>query len=386
MKKLVIAGLLGLGLWTSGFAQAEEKVDFALFVSPTCVHCNKLKREYWPLLKEKYKDTVRFTEYDITVPGNNLIFTDTAHAYGLNDKQIGYPAAAVGSTFLVGYPTEIGAYAEAAIEKAQLLQEKTNVVLDSQENTIEAARAGFQKITFWAIIGAGLVDGVNPCAFAVIVFFISFLTVYKYNRREIILVGSAYCLAVFVAYFLLGLGTFKFLYAMRGFSYVIKAFYILTAAICLLFFVLSLYDFWVYTKTQKSDGMILQLSQNSKVRIHKIMGFFLRDKQKSTVRLVLAALVVGFTVSLIEAVCTGQVYLPTCVLIMQDPQFRAQAAFYLVLYNLMFIVPLVAVFVLALVGYESKGLNDFFKKHLGITKLLLCLVFLGLFLLLVGNI
>ena len=386
MKKWVILCLLGLGLWTSSFAKTEEKVDFVLFVSPTCVHCNKLKREYWPVLKKKYKDTVHFIEYDITVPGNNLIFSDTAHAYGLSDKQIGYPAAAVGSTFLVGYPTEIGTYAEAAIEKAQLLQEKTNLVLDSQENTAEAVRANFQKITFWAIIGAGLVDGVNPCAFAVIVFFISFLTVYKYNRREIILVGSAYCLAVFLAYFLLGFGAFKFLYAMRGFSYVIKAFYILTAAVCLLFFALSIYDFWIYTKTKKSDKMILQLSQNSKVRIHKIMGFFLRDKQKSTFRLVLAALIVGFTVTLVEAVCTGQVYLPTCVLIMQEPQFRVRAAFYLVLYNLMFVVPLITVFVLALIGYESKGLSDFFKKHLGITKLLLCLVFLGLFLLLIGNI
>lgn len=386
MKKWLILCVLVLGAAMSSFAQTEEKVDFVLFVSPTCVHCNKLKREYWPVLKEKYKDTVRFTEYDISVPGNNLIFTDTAHAYGLSDRQIGYPAAAVGSTFLVGYPTEIGTYAQAAIEKAQLLHEKTNVVLDAQQNTQEAVRADFQKITFWAIIGAGLVDGVNPCAFAVIVFFISFLTVYKYNRREIILVGSAYCLAVFAAYFLLGLGAFKFLYAMRGFSYVIKTFYILTAGVCLVFFVLSIYDFWVYTKTKKSESMILQLSKNSKVRIHKIMGFFLRDKQASAPRLVLAALTVGFVVSLIEAVCTGQVYLPTCVLIMQDPQFRVRAAFYLVLYNLMFIVPLIAVFVLALVGYESKGLNDFFKKHLGITKLLLCLVFLGLFLLLVRNI
>ena len=52
----------------------------------------------------------------------------------------------------------------------------------------------------------------------------------------------------------------------------------------------------------------------------------------------------------------------------------------------MFVVPLITVFVLALLGYESKGFNEFFKKHLGITKLLLCLVFLGLFVLLLGNI
>lgn len=382
MKKWLTVFILFLCA-SAGFAQNAQKVEFALFVSPTCVHCNHLKREYWPQLKEKYKDTVHFTEYDLSVDGNHLVFIETAKAYGLTDG-LGYPAAAVGKTFLMGYPTEIGTYAEAAIERALALGEKTDVRTAAKADG-EPEKA-FKKITFWAIVGAGLVDGINPCAFAVIVFFISFLTVYKYNRREIVLVGAAYCLAVFCAYLLLGLGVFKFLYAMRGFSYVIKGFYILTAGLCLLFFALSVYDFWVYFKTKKADGMLLQLPLGLKTRIHKIMGFFLRDKNKSAFRLTLAALAVGFGVSLVEAVCTGQVYVPTCVLIMQDAAFRTRAAFYLVLYNLMFIVPLVAVFVLALAGYESKGFSDFLKKHLGLTKLLLCVVFLGLFVLLVGNI
>ena len=383
MKRGILVAVL---LVLAASAWAQEKVEYALFVSPSCVHCNKLKREYWGALKEKYKDTVHFTEYDLSVPENNLLFNQTAQAYGIKAEERGYPAAAVGSTFLMGYPTEIRTYSEEAIEKAQLLHEKTNIQAITANQVQQTAEQAFKKITFWAIIGSGLVDGINPCAFAVIVFFISFLTVYKYTRREIILVGISYCVAVFVAYLLLGLGVFKFLYAMRGFAYVIKAFYILTAALCLLFFVLAIYDFIIYRKTKKTDGMLLQLPHGLKVRIHKIMGFFLRDKQKSTVRLVLAALAVGFCVSLVEAVCTGQVYVPTCVLIMQDPQFRARAAFYLVLYHLMFIVPLVTVFVLALIGYESKGFNDFLKKHLGLMKILLCLVFLALFVLLVGNI
>lgn len=383
MKKcILIAALfvLAVSVW------AQEKVEYVLFVSPSCVHCNKLKQEYWGPLKEKFKDTVRFTEYDITIPENNLLFNQTAEAYGIKPEERGYPAAAVGSTYLMGYPTEIGTYSEAAIEKAQLLHEKTNVRTIASEQVQQEAQQAFKKITFWAIIGSGLVDGINPCAFAVIVFFISFLTVYKYTRREILLVGASYCVAVFAAYLLLGLGVFKFLYAMRGFAYVIKAFYIITALLCLMFFVFSIYDLVLYRKTKKTNGMLMQLPLSLKTRIHKIMGFFLRDKQKSTFRLVLAALAVGFCVSLVEAVCTGQVYVPTCVLIMQDPQFRARAAFYLVLYNLMFIVPLVLVFVLALLGYESKGFNDFLKKHLVLTKVLLSIVFLALFLLLLGNI
>lgn len=386
MKKLFLLIVLfasaGVSLWAQ--TERQEPVEFALFVSPTCVHCNKLKQEYWDKLQAKYPANVHFTMYDISQDGNNLIFMQTAKAYGVPDNKLGYPAAAVGSSFLMGYPNQIGTYAENAIEKALLLHEKTTVVTEAAGE--EKTREAFSEITFWAIIGAGLVDGINPCAFAVIVFFISFLTVYKYTRREIIIVGVSYCIAVFLAYLLLGIGVFKFLYALHGFATVIKVFYIITAVLCLVFFGLALYDFILYTKTKKSDGMLLQLPLSLKKRVHQIMGFFLRDKQKSTLRLTLAAFAVGFGVSLIEAVCTGQVYVPTCVLIMQDPAYRVQALFYLILYNIMFIIPLVLVLMLALLGYESKTFNDLLKKHLGLTKICLCLVFLGLFILLLSNI
>lgn len=377
MKKwlscILLAGAV-LPLWAAN----TQKVDYVMFVSPTCVHCKHFENEYLPVLKEKYKDTVNFILYDVSKDGNNLILQETAKAYG---QRPAYPTVVVGNTYLVGYPNEIRTYSASAIEKARLLGRKTQVYQPRQD-----ARTAFTKITFWAIIGAGLVDGINPCAFAVIIFFISFLTVYKYTRREIIVVGASYCAAVFVAYVLIGLGLFQFLYAMKGFYWVIKGFYILTALLCFAFFALALYDFWIYQKTKKSEKMLLQLPQNLKVRVHKIMHFFLQDKKDSLWRLTLAALAVGFCVSLVEAVCTGQVYLPTVVLIMQDPAFRLRAVMYLLLYNLMFIVPLVVVFALALMGCESKRFNDFFKKHLGLTKLLFCVVFLALFWLLVGNI
>lgn len=376
MKRFLLSCVLALFATSVGIA--AQTVEFAVFVSPTCVHCKHFENEYLPVLQEKYKDQVHFSLYDISKDNNNLRLQETAKLFG---KTPAYPTAIVGDTYMIGYPHEIKTYAENAIEKARLLGQPTQLAAVKQDT-----KAAFSKITFWAIIGAGLVDGINPCAFAVIVFFVSFLTVYRYTRREIIIVGSSYCVAVFAAYVLIGLGLFQFLYAMKGFYWVIKAFYILTAGLCLIFFVLALYDFWIYKKTGRSEKMLLQLPQNLKVRVHKIMHFFLRDKQDNVWRLMLAALAVGFCVSLVEAVCTGQVYLPTVVLIMQDPAFRLKAVVYLLLYNLMFIVPLISVFALAIAGYESKTFSDLLKKHLGLTKLLLCVVFLGLFLLLAGNI
>lgn len=249
----------------------------------------------------------------------------------------------------------------------------------------EFYRKKFSEITLWAIISAGLVDGINPCAFAVIIFFVSFLAVYKYDRNEIIAVGSAYCFAVFLTYLLLGLGLFRFLYAFQGFQMVMWAFKYLTIALCAVFFLLTLYDFIIYQKTKNADRVLLQLSKKNKERIHKVTRFFMRDKEKSLFRLICAAFVSGIIISLVEAVCTGQVYLPTIALMLKDTGsghfFRALE--YLLLYNLMFIVPLVAVLVLTIAGYEAKGFNAFLKKYLGLTKALLCLVFLALLVLLI---
>jgi hypothetical protein len=52
----------------------------------------------------------------------------------------------------------------------------------------------------------------------------------------------------------------------------------------------------------------------------------------------------------------------------------------------MFILPLLSVFILSAIGYKSEGINNFFKKHLGVAKILLSLVFLGLGLMLLRNI
>lgn len=255
----------------------------------------------------------------------------------------------------------------------------------SSDNASDFYRNKFSEITLWAIISAGLVDGINPCAFAVIIFFVSFLAVYKYDRKEIIAVGGAYCLAVFITYLLLGLGLFRFLYAFQGFQMVMWIFKYLTIGLCAVFFLLTLYDFIIYQKTKNADRVLLQLSKKNKERIHKVTRFFMRDKEKSIFRLICAAFVSGIIISLVEAVCTGQVYLPTIALMLKDTGSGhfLRAVEYLLLYNLMFIVPLVAILVLTIAGYEAKGFNAFLKKYLGLTKALLCLVFLALLILLI---
>ncbi len=423
MKKilLLLAVLAGAGL---SFAQTApaEKVTAVYFGSPYCGHCQHFEREFLNGFLERNKDRMEFVKVDVTQ--DNLTFMAALKAYGAEFP--GTPAMAVGDEFLMGYPQQIGQLADKAVENAFLSGAKTRVSITPAHKRLTKENAGqveptvqkrapetapavqtsasspvvpaaqeagvvshesvFKQLTFWMIAGAGLVDGINPCAFAVIVFFISFLSVYKYTRREMLVVGTAYCLAVFLAYVLLGLGAFKFLYAIQGFYYVMWTVKAGTVLLCAGFLAACVYDFIHYYRTKDASGLVLQLPAKYKTFIHKVMHAFLKDRNKSVWRLGAAAVAVGFIVSLVEAVCTGQVYLPTIVVVLKEANGHfLRAAGYLLFYNLMFIVPLVGVFLLALAGYESKTFGGWLKKHLGLTKILLCLVFAALLLVLIKN-
>lgn len=387
ISRIIKPLLLTLAFFAVSFGAWAKPVDAVLFTSPYCPHCRHLKQDGFPqAFKEKHQDKVRLTEYDLTQDANNVIFSQTLEAYHLDNA--GIPMLIVGETVLQGYPTQIGPGADAAVQKAIDNNEETRVpgLQKEEAHSLQTHEMLFSQITLWAIIGAGLADGVNPCAFAVIVFFVSFLAAYKYTKKEIVIVGAAYCAAVFLAYVLMGLGAFHVLYAMKAFRYVTLAVQWGMVGLCGVFLLLSIYDFVVYQRTKKSEKMLLQLPTNYKVYIHKVMRFFLKDKHSSMWRLLLAAFIVGFVVSGVEAVCTGQVYLPTIVVILKEVnQHFWRATEFLLLYNLMFILPLVLIFVLTLCGKESATFNDWLKKHLGLTKFILCCVFLGLLILLLAT-
>jgi cytochrome c biogenesis protein CcdA len=63
---------------------------------------------------------------------------------------------------------------------------------------------------------------------------------------------------------------------------------------------------------------------------------------------------------------------------MTVPKLRAYAFLNLILYNVMFIIPLVGVFVAAFLGITSENLAVLSKKHTGHVKLLTGILFIGL--------
>lgn len=352
------------------FSDAQGKPTVIVFFSPHCGVCLKLKAEILPKLEEKYQGKVDWLELNIYNPQNLGLLNSLSEQFR-HEKAL-VPSVFVGDTFLVGFK-EIKENLERTIESS--LGKKTSLSAFLKTDLFKL----FEKISILAIMGSGLADGINPCAFAVIVFFVSFLGVYGYRKKEIIYVGTFYCLAVFITYLLLGLGFFKFIYSFKETYLFIKSFYYFVAFFCFLMGLLSLYDYFKLRKTGESEQTILQLPKFFKKRINIVIGSRMREKKYPGVgSLIITSFIVGFLVSLLEAVCTGQVYVPTIVFILKNASLRLKALTYLLLYNLMFIFPLAVIFLLSLIGVSSLKFNNFLKRNLGKIKIIMAFVFFAL--------
>lgn len=377
IKKLFLIACLLLVSFSAEASLFERKgqVVVRVFYLPTCRACHKVMEDIIPSLQKKYRDRVRWEYIDASIEADYKKFVSLEKQAG---RSLGTPALVIGKNILVGV-TETADSLDRLIAGELARDGTQDFVLD--ESGVDLLER-FKSFGPWAIVGAGLVDGFNPCAFTVIIFFISFLTLMGYKRREMALIGSAYILAVFLTYLALGLGLFKIFYTLKGFYLVSKSIYFVIGALSIYLAYLAFKDYIIYKKTGNTDAMALQLPRVIKNKIHKVVGDYYRRDHKSRKKALLglgsSALVVGFLISLLEAVCTGQLYLPTIVFVLKEGSLRARALFYLIVYNIMFILPLVLVLIAALAGVSSKQFEGYARKHLGLIKISMAAVFLAL--------
>ena len=286
-------------------------------------------------------------------------------------KRLTTPAVFIGDTALIG---ELEQRLETAVQKhietgvASRLKD-AEAHLGTAESEIVNRFHGFGTL---AVAGAGLLDGINPCAFATIVFFISYMNLVGRGRKEMLIAGGAFALAVFLTYLLVGLGTLSFMSYLNQFSGVAKCVYLIAATATFTLAGLSLYDA-VKAKQGKTKEILLQLPRALKLRIHKVI----RERTRTS-GVIAGALVIGFVISALELVCTGQVYLPTLTFVAGLEGMRTHAIAYLLLYNTMFIVPLLVVFGCVYWGATSLQLGGILKTHLVAVKVGIGVLLFGL--------
>ena len=201
--------------------------------------------------------------------------------------------------------------------------------------------AAASRWTLPAVVLAGIVDGFNPCSFAIMISLAGILAIGGRKRKARILGGLSFCVGTFVTYMLMGLGLMQALKAIEGLRVVHDVVMVVLALALFVLSFLSFRDALRFRKIPVFSVVTLKLPEGVKVLIRKIAM-----ESWSGPAVALAGFGCAFLVTLLDALCTGQVYVPVLALISREPGAWRSFAL-LALYNLAFIAPLVAVFILA---------------------------------------
>lgn len=344
----------------NGDIPTDRAIHITYFHKRGCQKCTRAS-EVLKRLKTEYPQVVVEMKY---AKENRGLLEAMGALYNVPEvKRLTTPAVFIGEEYLLDELHE--ARLEAIVGK-YLSTGVASRLLEAEEKTGEAESEIVKRFSAFgtlAVAGAGLLDGINPCAFATIVFFISYMGLVGRKRKEMLIAGGAFAAAVFATYLLIGMGALKFLSFLNEFSVVAKCVYLLAAIGTFTLAFLSLYDA-IKAKQGKVKEMSLQLPKSLKLRIHKVIR-----EQTRTSGVIIGALVIGFAISALELVCTGQVYLPTITFVMGVEEMRGHALSYLVLYNLMFVTPLLVVFGFVYWGTTSIQLGGVLQRHLMPVKL-----------------
>ena len=349
----------------------KKIVHIAYFYEQGCKECGRAE-EIIEWLESMYA-VINVEQYDIENKKDKIIATALGMRTGVpQDRLLSTPI------FFIGGEDYLLSEDISRKRLAELIKEYSRTGTDPVWETmtpdeIEKAQAflseQFKSFAIIAIALAGLGDGINPCAFATILFFVSYLGIVGRKKNEILIVGLSFAFAVFLTYFFVGLGFLKFIKTMTNIELLAKIIFGGTAVLCILFGILSIYDF-LKARSGKTADMALQLPKFLKRRIHTTI----REKARME-SIVAGALIAGFMVSILEFACTGQVYLPTITFMVGVEGLKAMAILYLLLYNICFIVPLLFVFGVVYFGVSSQSIARLMEAKVGTVKLILAGIF-----------
>ncbi len=351
-----------------------ERIEAAYFYDNKCKVCERINYEI-SFLEETYSN-LDITKYDMGSRENKKINEAFCELFNVpENKRLTTPMFFIGKNYFTDEDLKKKSLKEFLYEyKDKGSEIPWTEIFELKDKSEESIKERFKNMGVFTILLAGLIDGVNPCAFATIIFLIAFLSTVGKKDEETLLIGVTYSAVVFLVYFLIGLGLIKFVSNLKITNIIGKTILGVVALLSISFGVLSFYDY-IKLKRNEVGEVKLQLPRFIKKKIHSVI----REKIGKR-NLFIAAVVSGFFISLSEFICTGQIYLPTLIFVSRVPELRIRAILYLIFYNIAFIIPLLIVFIATYKGMRSSVINKFWRDKVKFVKLgtSFFFVFLGL--------
>jgi len=196
------------------------------------------------------------------------------------------------------------------------------------------------NLSLLTVLGAGLIDSINPCAISVMIIFLGYMSVM--SRKLMLGLGALYVFTVYATYFVIGAGILHFS------SLIPLQFNYIAGILAIIFGTASIDSY------RKGD-----------MECPTCNIFFGKHMREFSI---LSAVLLGFSSSLFELPCTGGIYL--CIISLISS--HNYAVFYLLIYNLMFVLPLIAILGGTWYGISTKKFDEL--AHWKYSKLLMGIV------------
>jgi len=213
--------------------------------------------------------------------------------------------------------------------------------------------------TLGVVVGTAAIDSINPCAIGVLILMISVVLSGKGSIGRMLFLGGLYVFAVFLTYLIAGLGLVYFLSSIPLF--ITEYLSIIVGIIIIGAGIFEVKDFFWY-----GQGFSLHIPV---MFVDKINRF----ARNTTVP---GVILLGAFVSAVELPCTGAPYL--AIITILSLNFNFAAFLMLVLYNIIFVAPLLFILVLVASGVKLQALKKWKQDSRGYMRLFIGLLLIGL--------
>lgn len=310
------------------------------------------------------------SEYNLTIEGKEIYFSaqnrqemfNLYTRFGLDPMNSGVPTTLVGNRSLV-----IG---EISREKWEEVFSycingscKKGVFTQNSFSPIEEKDPASQ-LTIPVLIGAALVDSINPCTIAVMVMLLGVILMSK-GRNQTLKAGIAFALTIYVMYLLMGLGILR---AVSD-ADLTNGFYVFVTIAAL---VLAVFEIRAYFR-YRPGFFAVEIPMFLRPHVKKATA-----GATSIPGVMFAAILCSFFL----LPCSSGPYL--LVLGMLAKSATLQAILYLLLYNFIFVLPMVTIALLIFIGRAKvEDVHELKERYIREIHLFSGLILFALFLLLV---
>lgn len=363
MKKIYL--LLLILFLVPSFVFGQEKKKAVYFYSETCTHCVKVNAYFQSNgIYEKYD----IKKVEASGSANFSYLNKFFDAFNVSPEKRGYPVIFFGTKMLAGDQPIINNFVKDIenIDATTFPEPESLKKLFEEQNKLTAenqATKTSKGISMSILVGAALVDAINPCAFAVLILLVA-TVLSSGGKRRALLSGLLFSFSVFVSYFLMGLGLYKTI-TVFNLPQIIS---VIVGVIAIIIGLANLKDALWYGKFFVME-----------------VPFSWRPKMQTIIKHVtspIGALGVGFLVSLFLLPCTSGPYIVVLGLLAEKENLSRTISL-LFIYNLIFVLPMVVITLGMYFGLKLGKLDEIRRNNLKLLHAIagVVMLFIGIYLL-----